>query len=294
MTMKMMKKILFISLSILFVACNPLAKLPGLQSSADTAFDQGNFQTAYDLYKQYVDLSNSNAAEVSDDIYTNLALASANLDLFDEADALFGKLLKNPENASLALDYAQILQSKDKAQEELALWDQYSFEDAKLNVRKIERQVALNSQTEQFDASIAAYEAKGDLLLSKETTMSYIKALEATGKGQEALKLSSTLIKTEPEYTEVKIWKAKYLYERADKRYKYEMAKYNKNKNATTYAYLRRDLKKISSDFRASRDLFEQLHKQNPEEKMYIKYLKNCYLRLEQKADAAKMDKLLK
>ena len=83
-------------------------------------------------------------------------------------------------------------------------------------------------------------------------------------------------------------------YEKAENRYKYEMAKYNKNKNATTYAYLRRDLKKVSADFRIARDLFIKLRKDDPNNKSYIRYLKNTYLRLEQKDKAAQMDKLLK
>lgn len=271
-----------------------MAKLPGLQSGADSAFEQGDFQSAYDLYTQYINLANANSANVSDDINAKLAMASAHINKFDEADAILGKLLKNPANAHLILDYAQLLQAEGQTEKELELWNTYSFDDAKINKRKTERLILLNSESENFEAAIKAYENKGDVELSKESGLAYIKALSASDQNTKALKASSALIKAHPDYVEVKQWKAKYLYERADKRYKYEMAKYNKNKNATTYAYLRRDLKKISTDFRNARDLFEQLHKQNPEEKMYIKYLKNCYLRLEQKSKAAQMDKLLK
>ncbi len=71
------------------------------------------------------------------------------------------------------------------------------------------------------------------------------------------------------------------------------MAKYNKDQNYTAYVYLKRELKKISSMFRESRELFEKLHEDDPDNQQYIKYLKNIYLRLDMKGEASKMDMLL-
>ena len=89
-------------------------------------------------------------------------------------------------------------------------------------------------------------------------------------------------------------WLAVNEYNKAEEWYKKEIAKYNKNKNATTYAYLRRDLKKISAIFRLARDKFLKLRKLDPNNKSYIKYLKNTYLRLDMKDKAKEMDDLLK
>ena len=80
---------------------------------------------------------------------------------------------------------------------------------------------------------------------------------------------------------------------KADDKYKTEMAIYNKNKNHTSYAYLRRELKKLSVDFRNSRDAFNKLHEIDPGDTNYIKYLKNVNLRLDNKIEADKYDKML-
>ncbi|WP_291856731.1 hypothetical protein [Marinilabilia sp.] len=45
--------------------------------------------------------------------------------------------------------------------------------------------------------------------------------------------------------------------------------------------------------FRESRELFEKLHEDDPDNQQYIKYLKNIYLRLDMKGEASKMDMLL-
>lgn len=276
------------------MACNPLAKLPGFKTGADTAFDNNDFQKAYTLYHQYIQLSTDNNEGVSDGIYLKLAQTCGRLYKLDEADKLYNQLLKKEENENLVLEYAKLLQKNSKFQEEMDLWNKYELNDKLLQVKKTERLITLNSASGNFEDVISVYSNKGDIPVSKEATISYVKALEQTGNKLEAAKTCNALVKAHPDYTDALEWKAKYYYEKAEKRYKAEMAQYNKNKNATSYAYLLRDLKKVSADFRIARDIFEQLHKAEPQNKTYIKYLKNCYLRLEQKADAAKMDRLLK
>ena len=289
-----MRKIVLIGLSALLLACNPLAKLPGILTNADTAYDNSDLQKAYNLYHQYIEIATNNNSEVNDDIYLKLAQVSGKLDKIDEAGQLYSKLLQKEEHANLIMEYAQLLQGNGKIQKEIELWNQYEGNEEKVQVQKAERLVALYTKTESYEGVIEAYSSKGDLAVSNEATMAYISALELTDNKVEAAKACNALVKSNPDYVPGLEWKAKYYYEKADERYKYEMAKYNKNKNATTYAYLLRDLKKVSADFRIARDTFEQLRKIDPEDKSYIKYLKNCYLRLEQKGEAAKMDRLLK
>lgn len=292
--MKNFKGFFIIISAVALFACNPLAKLPGIQTGADAAFDLGDFEKAYQLYTEYVNLAESNQAEVADAVYAKLAMASLKTDKLEEAKTLYTKLLDKNQDDNLLLEYAQGLQQEGKAKDELDLWNKYQAKDANIIKHQVERQVALNSDLGNNEDAVAIYEAKKDVGLSKETTFTYLKSLAELDQTTKAKKVSKDLIKANPDYKEALEWAGKYYYELADKRYKYEMAKYNKKKNATTYAYLRRDLKKVSSDFRTSRGYFEQLRKIDPENKSYIKYLKNCYLRLEQKDKAAQMDKLLK
>lgn len=83
------------------------------------------------------------------------------------------------------------------------------------------------------------------------------------------------------------------LYTEAEEQYNKCMADYNKKKNATTYAYLKRDLKRISADYRSAQTYFEKLRKLQPDNKNYIKYLINVYSRLDQNDKAKRLTKLL-
>nr|WP_319400682.1 hypothetical protein [uncultured Carboxylicivirga sp.] len=287
-----MRKILLISLSALLFACNPLAKLPGIQTSADEAYKNNDFENSYNLYKQYIQLATSNDTKVSDDIYHKVAVAAGKLNKLDEAKELYSSLIEKNNDTSLFLEYAKLLQDNNQVQDEIGLWKK--SDDESVQNQKVDRLINLYSQTESYDAVIETVANKGNITLSNEASMKYISALENTDSRIEAAKACNQLVKEQPNYIPALEWKGKYYYEKANTRYKAEMAKYNKNKNATTYAYLLRDLKKVSADFRIARDTFEKLHALDAQEQSYIKYLKNCYLHLEQKNEAAKMDRLLK
>ncbi|MCU4158235.1 hypothetical protein J1N10_19840 [Carboxylicivirga sp. A043] len=291
-----MKKVIIILTAAIMVACNPTAKLPGLQTGGDAAFEQADYNKAYTMYTEYINLAKANGVEVSDDMYQKQAQTCAQLDKVDEASAIYNQLLKDDANISLIAEYAQMLQSNAKVDEEIALWTDNAerISDSKLTKLKTERLVFLHSSNENFENVVEAYAAKGDAVVSKEAQLEYIKALEATKKGLAASKACNALLKENPDYTEALEWKAKYYFNKAENRYKYEMDKYNKNKTAAAYAYLRRDLKKVSADFRIARDTFLKLRKQDPSNKTYIKYLKNTYIRLDQNDKAAQLDKLLK
>ncbi|WP_439183156.1 hypothetical protein [Carboxylicivirga taeanensis] len=291
-----MKKVFIILSIVLLAACNPTAKLPTLQSEADIAFNQADYTKAYTLYSEYIKLAEANNVEVAKELWIKKAQSSVQIDKSSEAATIYDRLLKDDANIGLIAEYAQLLQREGQAEQELSLWNSYSdkISTPELATLKTERLVFLNAANNNNEALVKAYESKGAATVSKEAQLAYIMALEATKNETKAVKACNELLRAQPKYEAALEWKAKYYYNKAEDRYKYEMAKYNKNKNATTYAYLRRDLKKISGDFRIARDCFIQLRKIDPANQSYIKYLKNTYLRLDQNEEAAKMDRLIK
>ena len=293
---KIMKKILLLLAITSLMACNPTKKLPSLQSQADAAFEQADYNKAYTLYKEYTAIASTNNVDITPNLNVKLAQACVQLDKVDEASALYNALLEDEAQIKLIAEYAQMLQSKGQVDDELALWNTHKsqLESSDLQKLSFERLITLQTSKKDYAAVIASYNSRGDLKASKQAQLSHVKALEATKKGYAAVKACNLLLKEAPDYTEALEWKAKYYYEKAEKRYQYEMAKYNKKKNATTYAYLRRDLKKVSADFRIARSTYLKLRKQDASNKSYIRHLKNIYLRLDQKGEAAKMDRLLK
>ena len=291
-----MQKIIILFVAALTVACKPTAKLPTIRTQGDTAFEQADYGKAYTLYQEFIALAKTHHVEIDQTLYAKQAQACALLDKVDEASTIYTMLLEDEANIKLIAKYAQMLQSKGKEDDELALWTSHKekLKEAELIKLSTERLIFLNASKENYQAVVDAYGAKGDIQLSKETQLAHVRALEATEKAYPALKACNLLLNEAPDYIEAIEWKAKYYYNKAEKRYQYEMAKYNKKKNATTYAYLRRDLKKISADFRISRDIFLNLRKQDAADKNYIRHLKNIYLRLDQKKKAVAMDKLFR
>lgn len=173
-------------------------------------------------------------------------------------------------------------------------WNRYltQLENTSYYNTATSRLFLLNMEKENFDAARDLWEKipnKEDADLQFE----YLTLLEKTGQKAKALNYSNDLLKQFPNHEATLFWKARYYYDKAEALYQSEMEKYNKKPDYTSYAYLRRELKKVSADFRSARELFETLHAQNPHYLTYIRYLKNCYLRLEMKSEAARMDQLL-
>ena len=71
------------------------------------------------------------------------------------------------------------------------------------------------------------------------------------------------------------------------------MNKYEKDKNTTAYAYLRRELKNLSTDYVLARDILIKLKDIDPTNKNYLIYLRNSYVRLEMQQEAAQINKLI-
>lgn len=83
-------------------------------------------------------------------------------------------------------------------------------------------------------------------------------------------------------------------YNKAESSYKAAMDQYNKKKNSTTYAYLCRDLKKISAVYIEGKNYFEKVRNIDKEDQSAIRHLVNIYNRLDQPAKAKSLQKLLK
>jgi hypothetical protein len=96
-------------------------------------------------------------------------------------------------------------------------------------------------------------------------------------------------LKEYPDNQVSRFFKAKHYFAKAEAEYQKELAKYQKIENATTYTSLRRELTSISEDYRKLRDILLYLQKMNPNPKAYMLLLRNCYTRLNNKAEVTKL-----
>lgn len=128
---------------------------------------------------------------------------------------------------------------------------------------------------------------------TEELQAGYLKALEGSGQKEGLFAKHQELLKAYPDNQASRFFMAKHYFAKAEAEYQKEMAKYQKNENATTYAYLKRELTRISEDYRKSRDILLNLRKMNPNQKAYLLLLRNCYTRLNNEAEVNKLTKEL-
>ena len=87
----------------------------------------------------------------------------------------------------------------------------------------------------------------------------YYKGVKDQKNADELIMICNQMLSLDSNLKDALNYKAVLLFDKNEARYKKLMDDYNKNKNATTYAYLKRDLKALSSDYRECRELFEKL-----------------------------------
>ena len=282
-----------ISLMVVF-GCNPLKQMQTLQGSVSQAFNSGDYEqtlASFDQLNKY----QSDQGATTDLSYLKMAAQSANaLKRYSRAEELLTGWLERSKDEEAVLMLGELYQETGQTDKEQKHWNQYlslvTSDEAKLEI--LSRQFALEMKNENYPAALEVCDRMPPTELP-ELLFMRAEALKATGKEKEADAIVETILEKNPSFEPALLWKGVKVYNQADKWYQSEMTKYNHKPDYTSYVYLRRELKKISSLYRQCRDIFENLREQDPTNKTYIRYLKNIYLRLEMKAEAVKMDMLL-
>ena len=292
-----MNKLNILSIVILLAglfACNPMKKIETTQTSAYSAYQNGNYSEALTMYEQLMNLYKEQSKEVPYDIIVKAAKAAFSAENYEKAKPYLEQAFKGNKTYELL---KMLIETYHKLGDTGLLKGLISknvpvFEKAGKKDEAFTDLFKLDYGAGRFEDAYNDYRniSNPDLDLFPE----YLSVLNELGKKDEAQKACETMLTKDENSIPALEWLAVSEYNKAEDWYKSEMAKYNKNKNATTYAYLRRDLKKISAIFRSAKDKFLKLNKLDPGNKSYIKYLKNTYLRLDMKDKAKEMDALLK
>lgn len=285
--------LLFISAITLF-SCNPLKQLQTEQVAAEKSYTEKNYAQAYTQLSVLIKKLEQNNQKVPNALILKAAESASEISNYSAATDYYKKNVSDSASVEAVKGLIKVLNAQelhaevaDELSKHKKLLTEKGEEDY-LKQQVFNNNVDLNKK----DAVITSFKE-----LTKPTedqAMIYINTLENAGNKKEALKYCKQLVKSNPNFYKAREWKGKYYYEYAENWYKNEMNKYNKDKNYTAYVYLKRELKKISANYKVAKEQFEILHKQYSTDKKYIKYLKNIYLRLELKKEATAMDNLLK
>ncbi|TCO06961.1 tetratricopeptide repeat protein [Natronoflexus pectinivorans] len=290
-----MKFIFSTLLVVLIIAsCAPGRQLTNLESNITQLYQQGNYNQVLSEYDRLEIMTRNSNDTISQAISILAGKAAWHAGFHDQTHRYFEKTEIWQNNPEVVLIKGKSYRQTGNQKQEYQHWINHietvkqtdSHRDVMLRIFEIEE------STGDYESALNTWSIIPDNQ-NPETMFKKLQVLEKTDKSDEALELSGKILAEDPNFEPAKFWKARFYYEKAENWYQDEMTKYNRNPNYTTYAYLRRELRLISADFRTSRDLFVELHEMQPSNVTYMQYLRNIYRRLEMRPEAARMEQLI-
>ncbi|MBP5365199.1 MAG: hypothetical protein J6Y82_04670 [Bacteroidales bacterium] len=290
MTMKLQQILISALGGMIVFACGPSKNL-SLQQRAegDALFAQGNYAAALEKYK----LLNLETHTFDSTLFRNVAVSAYKTADYNMACQYGTKVKHNSDNELTFILY----ESQDSVgQPDNAVFlieeNQPIFEE-KYGKQTILTRLA-NHYIDHKDAKIADIYTQAETPELRSLCFDhYFKQIKDSTAEKDLMAICRKALKDNPDQIKAIDYIAVSLYNTGESRYNAVMSEYNKNKNATTYAYLRRDLKRITPFYTEAKTHFEHLRKLAPDEKNYIKYLINIYNRLDQGDKSKALRKLL-
>ncbi len=267
-----------------------LKQLQQWRTEADDAFAQNQFQQALDLYMQLLD----NQVDADTMMNRNICICANRVGKYELSCGHATIHHVAPGDTLFLFALAQSLDSIGRVEENIAMIERNREDfEVKYGTEAIVEKLAIYYNKNKSDKLCDIYPQIQNSETRSLCFANYFKLVADSQSEVANTKLCKDALKDNPKQESALFFLAKAKYDQAESQYKTTMAEYEKKKNATTYAYLRRDLKHISAIFVESKNYFEQLRSIDPENKSYIKYLININLRLSNDDKAKELQKLL-
>lgn len=278
---------------LILAACSPTKQITGLESDITGLYAQERYDELLLQYDKLLVLKNKNNTPLAKNTLLLAGKAAYKTSRHNEALDIL-RSINDLQDLEAIMMMGESLELTARPEEALDYWQtrlpllegSEHYRDIVLKIYRTQQRV------EDYEAANQTWQ-KIDPQNDSDLMYEQVEVLSKLNRTQDALTLSKQILKLEPKHEKALFKLADYYYNKAENWYKSEMDKYNRNPNNTTYAYLRRELKKISADFRTARDLLETLHSVAPENKLYMAYLANTYIRLDMKKEAEQMTKKL-
>lgn len=261
-----------------------------IRAEADTLFASGNYSAALEKYQSIVPQEG-----LADSVLCRqITIAARKVSNFTLA-CQYGLTYSSAGDCEKLEAIATSLDSTSRSEEAMPLIENnrecfYSTIGREATIEKL----ALYYNKTKSEKLIAIYDEIEQPTVRSECFANYFQMVRDGLDDINCKKLCMSALTDNQEQIPALRYLAISLYNMAESRYKTAMDEYNRNKNNTTYAYLRRDLKRISAIYVDSKGYFEKIHKLNPDDKSTIKYLVNIYNRLDKPEVAKSYERLLK
>lgn len=274
-----------VGLMLLVASCSTTKKITlSPRSQADDLYARADFAGALAIYQTLDSLSCDSA------VWHNMAVSAARLKNYEVAVSAAVNVVPDSVIKSEMQNFVDSLLN-------YPLQVKVIEENIEYFKRLVNDKLYDNMATfyeQRSDAKLVDVYASASSEVRSECFPKYFNFVKADKSNAELAEICKNAIKDNKN----QIVALKYLgiqnYNVAEADYKKSMDEYNRNKNNTTYAYLRRDLKRISAVYVKSREYLDRVHTLDPEDMQTIKYLININNRLDQPSKAKALQKLLK
>ncbi len=287
-----MRNIFFISIIILLFAtnaCDSGKQLAQTKQTAQTAYNNGDYAKALELWEGLINTSKQKGLEKQCVIFTKAGMAAQKLGQTDKAIGYLKQATYSEfSNEDTYYTLAEIYNEKDNLSLELENLEIYKekFPQGK-NIEKVNlRLFELYVEIENWEKALNFWEQLTvDQKSETQQIENFLLVNDKLGNDEKSKELALQLLKQDDENIAALNWLAKHYFWKAEKRYNKEMKIYEQKKTRKQYAHLLKVIDEVAVEFNTGLKYAKRLYKLDPTP-ANAKLLGNTYSRLNYKDKA--------
>lgn len=275
---------LVILTGLLVNACSPMRQVAELSQQAEQAYVSGNFEEAFGLYEQLIDVHRAQNQDIDGLVYQRAGV-SAHAAGHTQKAIEYLEFARHTDAANEKTFYilAQGYREIDNLSREISNLERYAEhfpegEDiAKVQERLFETLVESMNWQQAYDL----WPVLGNEAYSNEELMTdYLRVSRVLNESGTAGDIAEMLLELNPDNTEALDYLGRKHFNAAVSLYNREMRAYEQNRTNRQYAQLLEAFEIINTNFRIALNYFLRLYEQDPRPE-YASYLANIYERFE-------------
>lgn len=296
----MMKKLTvagFLITLLIISSCSGTKNITQLRQNAETAYQQGDYETSLNDLKQVIDHYEKTGTQQECPVFGKAAECAMHLGQTDVAEDFLKKdTYTNFATEDTYISLAKIYRKQGNLSKEMM-----ALQSCKEKFPAGEKTDTVNIslfeiyvESQNWELAEKIWPELPEISRSDEKmTEQYFKVNKALKKDLMCDQLAAELMKMDAANTTALEWKAVKYFWQAENLYQTSLKEYNNNKTNKQYKILLKALDVVTADFKKSLDYFTRLYKLDPQPE-YAQYLGNIYTRLDDKKKAEYYYKLSK
>ncbi len=280
---------LLVFVFLILASCSVSRQWVEWKSEADTAFGQGEYETALQGYERIIEAQKEKDQMPEPEIYRKAGLSAFYLNKNDVA-IHYLQDLRNTEHATGDVYYALAMINReiDNLSREISALENYvnKYPEGKYIEELKPRLFGTYVESKNYEPALGVWEELPEEFKKSESMLhDYFIISKELGMEKEARKTAVEILNINPDHAGALEYMADHYFWRAENRYQKEMEAYEKNRTRKQYRQLLDAFDILNADFRKSLNYYLKLYEMDPEPK-YARFIGNIYLRFDDKKKA--------